>query len=313
MTAAEADRGLIAAIYDAALDAGRWPGVLQRLAQEFNDASAHLSLDQLSAAGGLMACENSLPEYRRKRGRLAPLTQAQWVRLSALTPHLRRAMQLNRSIGELRIACDLACEALHQFRNGILVVEADGRILLANRAAESLLADPDGVLRMERHHLAARRRADCAALLRLIGMAVDNGTRGSFVISRERHPAVVVLVMAAGAVPDAIVRRPLHAIVMVKDLAAAARRASGAFGRYFALTPAQMALANEIARGEGVRAAARRLRISYGTARAHLLQIFQKTGTRRQTELVRLMMVWDDGVGQVADIAPLQAPFPAHE
>lgn len=312
MTAAEADRGLIAAIYDAALDAGRWPAVLQRLAQEFNDASVRLSFDQLSTRG-CSACENSLVEEGRRRGLPAPLTQEQSMRLSALTPHLRRAMQLNRSLGELRLACDLACEALHQFRNGILVVEADARILLANRAAEALLADPDGVLRMERQHLAARRRADCAALLHLIGMAVDNGTRGSFVISRERHPAVVVLVMAAGVVPGAIVRAPLHAIVMVKDLAGAARRASDAFGRYFALTPAQMALANEIARGEGVRAAARRLRISYGTARAHLLQIFQKTGTRRQTELVRLMMVWDDGIGQVGDIARGHAPVPAHE
>jgi len=209
-----------------------------------------------------------------------------------------------------RLARDLACEALHQFRLGILVVEAQARVLLANRAAEAILADPHGALRRERQRLTARRHGDCAGLSRLIGLAVRNGTGGSLVISREGRPPVIILAMPSRAAAGGIVRRPAHAIVLLKDLERAAKRPSSAFAGYFALTRAQAALAREILQGDGVRPAARRLRISYGTARAHLLQIFQKTGVRRQSELVRLMSDWDDDVGQWADAASERAPMP---
>jgi DNA-binding CsgD family transcriptional regulator len=57
----------------------------------------------------------------------------------------------------------------------------------------------------------------------------------------------------------------------------------------FALTPAEADLAVEIAKGDGRQAAARRLGISVGTVRSHLMRIFDKTGARRQAELVRLL------------------------
>ena len=313
MPAADADPGLISAIYDAALDAGRWPDVLRMLAQEFNDAPLRIPIDQSATTGEPTASAGALAEYGRQQERGAPLTQAQRLRMSALTAHLRRALQLNRSIGELQIACGLACEALDRLRHGVVVVDSQGRILLANQAAQAILADPAGVLCSDRQRLAARRPTDCAALLRLIEMAVLKGAGGSCVLSRERHPAAVVRVMPAGVAPETLLGRPPHAVVMIKDLAGAAKRASTAFGRYFALTPAQMALADEIVRGDGVRAAARRLRISYGTARAHLLQIFQKTGARRQTELVRLMSEWDDGITPSGGGMNARAPMSAQE
>jgi DNA-binding CsgD family transcriptional regulator len=304
MPGAETDPGLIAAIYDAAIDAARWPQVLARLARESNSASARLLLDHFATSGGHPVFAGTRSECERRPARLELRTQTRLEQVSVLTPHLRRALELNRIIGELTIVRDLACEALQRLRFGVLVVEAEARVLLANRAAEAILADPHGALRRERQRLTARRHTDCAVLSRLIGMAVRSGSGGSFVISRDGRPAVIVLVMPARGAADGIGRRPGHAIVLVKDLERPAKRSSSAFSRYFVLTPAQAALANEIVRGDGVRSAARRLRISYGTARAHLLQIFQKTGVRRQTELVRLMSDWDDGISQLADAAP---------
>jgi DNA-binding CsgD family transcriptional regulator len=58
----------------------------------------------------------------------------------------------------------------------------------------------------------------------------------------------------------------------------------------FRLTPTQAALAREIARGDGIEAAATRLGISRATARAHLAAVFTKTKTTRQAELVRLLL-----------------------
>lgn len=58
----------------------------------------------------------------------------------------------------------------------------------------------------------------------------------------------------------------------------------------FGLTPAEAAFAVEIAKGDGKPAAAERRGISFATARTHLSSIFEKTGTHRQAELIRLLM-----------------------
>lgn len=48
-------------------------------------------------------------------------------------------------------------------------------------------------------------------------------------------------------------------------------------------------IALEIIKGHGRAVAAERLGISAGTARIHLQRVFEKTGTHRQAELVRLI------------------------
>lgn len=58
----------------------------------------------------------------------------------------------------------------------------------------------------------------------------------------------------------------------------------------FNLTPAETALAMELTNGLSLEEAAEALNIRRNTARAHLRSIFSKTGVRRQTELVRIML-----------------------
>jgi DNA-binding CsgD family transcriptional regulator len=55
---------------------------------------------------------------------------------------------------------------------------------------------------------------------------------------------------------------------------------------HFGLTPAEARLTLQLVAGETLRSAAAKLRISYETARSQLKNIFNKTGTCRQAELV---------------------------
>jgi DNA-binding CsgD family transcriptional regulator len=57
----------------------------------------------------------------------------------------------------------------------------------------------------------------------------------------------------------------------------------------FGLTAAEAILASHIVRGRTLRACAELIGISEPTARTHLHRIFEKTGTRRQAELVQLI------------------------
>jgi len=54
----------------------------------------------------------------------------------------------------------------------------------------------------------------------------------------------------------------------------------------FGLTPAEARLVLRLMSGDSLHSAAKALGIQYETVRTHLKSIFQKTGTRRQAELV---------------------------
>lgn len=365
MPRSEENAELIDAIYDAALDPGQWPHVLERCAQTFGSASAHLSVDNVAMTQGRIISFGTDPAYAQsyadyyatrnvlwqrmvqrslyevltdrmvmpkeelrrsefyndflrpqdgeeilvsavlrqadtaanltlwRAERRGPWEREQMEALAALTPHLRRALRVNQTIGDMRLARDLAGEALHRLEHGVIIVGAQAGVLFANRAAEAMLADAGG-LRLEQRRLAARRAADTSALRRLIAAAAQNGNGGSLVIAREARPSLIVFVVPANAEACGLIHARPSAVVLIKDPERQAKPSLTAFTRYFDLTRAQAALAHELIRGDGVAAAAARLGMSYATARTHLLQIFQKTGTRRQAELVRLMLQWNE-------------------
>lgn len=182
---------------------------------------------------------------------------------------------------------------LHQVARPVLLVDPDARVLFANRAAESLLAGRRSLL-LEHSHLSAIRSPDSSALHRLIAATALGGAGGSIVICREARASVIVLASPLSAGSDLPLRRAARiAAVFIKDLESPAPLALSCFARHFGLTSAQATLAREIAKGDGVGAAAQRLGISYATARTQLLQIFGKTESRRQGQLIRLMMEWN--------------------
>ena len=59
---------------------------------------------------------------------------------------------------------------------------------------------------------------------------------------------------------------------------------------HFGLTPSEARLALHLVAGETLRSAAAKFSISYETARTHLKNIFNKTGTCRQTQLVIVIL-----------------------
>ncbi len=167
--------------------------------------------------------------------------------------------------------------------------------MFGNEAAETSLAKADCLL-VESRRLAARRHADTTTLHRLIADATQKRIGGSLVIGREGRPSLILSVTPLGAKRDRYNDARAGAVVLIRDLERATKPSLTSFARHFGLTPAQTALAQEMIKADGVAAAAKRLGISYATARTHLVQIFQKTGTRRQSELVRLMTQWAEGL-----------------
>jgi len=88
------------------------------------------------------------------------------------------------------------------------------------------------------------------------------------------------------------------AVLYVRDPGSPTLADAGVIRQLFNLTPTETAVALKLADGASLEAAAEELNIRRNTARAHLRSIFSKTGVRRQTELVRIML---------NSVAPLRA------
>jgi DNA-binding CsgD family transcriptional regulator len=79
------------------------------------------------------------------------------------------------------------------------------------------------------------------------------------------------------------------AVVFVSDPELKPRMPTELLARLYGLTPRQAELASRLAQGDTIDTAAEAFGISRNTARSHLRLIFDKTDTKRQTELTRLL------------------------
>jgi DNA-binding CsgD family transcriptional regulator/PAS domain-containing protein len=212
---------------------------------------------------------------------------------SALIPHIRRAIQLQHRMAVLEMQRATSVMAFDRLRDGVLLIDGGFGILFANRAAEDLLREGDG-LRRQVDGIAASTSAGTAALRRLInggnGGSEIAGAGGRCNLARRdgRGQLQVLIVPLHSEVSWIALRRPV-AVLFVTDPDRDKRSQAEALHRRFGLTGAEIRFATEIVNGEGLQAAANRLGVSLATARTHLRHVFEKTGTQRQAELVALM------------------------
>jgi len=80
-----------------------------------------------------------------------------------------------------------------------------------------------------------------------------------------------------------------RACVIVTDPAAGRDINIQPLAQVFALTPVETRLVSQLVQGRNVQEAARALHLKVETVRTYLKQVFQKTSTHRQVELVQLM------------------------
>ena len=208
--------------------------------------------------------------------------------LMTLGPHLRRAVALNLRLSRLEMERHSSAEMLNRCDHGAVLVDKNARVLFANLAAETILRDGDG-LRVRDGRLTAANAASKATLRAMIAANGDLADRGVLALPCSDGRKIAVQVLPLRAETAWLASRPA-AILFIKDPKDAALPSQEDIRVLFDLTPAQSALAREILRGDGVQAAADRLNIARATARTHLLEIFQKTGTSRQAELVRVIL-----------------------
>ncbi len=236
---------------------------------------------------------------------------------SMFLPHLRRALQMHNLLDRSESLSELYSQAISRLSVATLVLDESGSVLQVNPVAQEILASADG-LKLVGGRLEATYPSDNRELQRLIRAAFSaDAPKGAEAMSVTRPSGLVNLGLVVEPIPSldwADERGKPAALVYIRDAASKSLASEVVTKQLFNLTRAETALAMELANGLSLEEAAEGLNIRRNTARAHLRSIFSKTGVRRQTELVRILLnsVVALGKPKVALKAPerLKVPLP---
>jgi DNA-binding CsgD family transcriptional regulator len=201
-------------------------------------------------------------------------------------------------------------ETLYEFLDrspvAIVLLDRQKRVVFANEQAAELHTRADGI-NICGNGIGLLRAHDNARLQSLIARAVGDSEPPSAGCQRNGGSARSMRALRSSGkrpygvfvtpfsprerdrYPPGTLLRPAVCIV-IADPDRARTLPVERLQEAFDLTEAEGRLAARLAAGEGLRSAAQSLGITYGTARARLAEIFQKTETRRQGELVNLLL-----------------------
>lgn len=305
MHEAEQLSSLIGEIYDAALDPTQWRHVIGKAGRFVGCMPALPAKDSTSPGSNVTYLDDGVSQLYRQLDASADLAIAICPqrdaddgtrrRMHAVVPHLRRAMQLGRMVDLKTSEAATFADTLDGLSAGIGLIDADGGIVHANASFRALLATGDALSDVGGRLIAADAAADQALRdafaaagrgsaatsgrgMALPLMAGDGGIHVAHLLPLTcgtRRPAG----MASAAVAALIVHKTELPPLSHPEMLA----------RHYRLTATELRVLLAIVDVGGVPDVAAKLGIAYSTAKTHLSNLFEKTGTRRQADLVKIV------------------------
>ena len=218
------------------------------------------------------------------------------TKFAILHDHLERALAVSFRLGALDSMQRFSEQWLSQSDAAIILLDEHGYLVLANDAARAMQTAADGI-RLTRKGLVLSYKKENDQLQKLIAQTIaarSSVALASGSIMRATRPsgraAFGITVTHVPAATSAFTLFRPAVCVLITDPEAQPASLNSRLRMAFNFTEAEAQLAALLYNGEDLREAADKLHITYGTARSRLAVIFQKTDTRRQAQLVRLLI-----------------------
>jgi DNA-binding CsgD family transcriptional regulator len=216
-------------------------------------------------------------------------------RFELITPHVRRSMLIGKVIDLHRVEAAALADSFDELASGVFIVDSTGRIIHANASAHRLIAEAN-VLRATNGRIAALDLESSRNLLDVFTAAEAGdaavGKRGIAIPltarTGERYVAHV-LPLTSGARRKAGISYSATAAMFIRKAALDLPSPPEAVAGQFKLTPAEIRVLFAIVEIGGVPEVAPVLGISDQTVKSHLHRIYEKTATKRQADLVKLV------------------------
>ena len=230
---------------------------------------------------------------RNKASGLVDDTMRQRTRL--IVPHLRRAALIGNVIDLKTAEAATFADAADGINAGMFFVDAGGRIVHANASGHAMLAQ-GSLLRVVDGRLVANDASAEQALNEIYAMAEQGdaavGVRGIAVplmaLDGERHVAHV-LPLTSGARRRAGASYAAAAALFVQKAALNTPSPQELIVKLYKLTPSELRVLLAIVQVGSTAEVAETLGIAETTVKTHLHRLFAKTGSKRQSDLVRLV------------------------
>lgn len=215
-------------------------------------------------------------------------------RMRLLVPHVRRSVIIGKLIEHNRIEAAALADTLDGLQAGMFLVDSAGRLVHANASGRAMLNDGN-VLHANGKLVARDAQAD--ATLRDAFFSAGNGDaalggKGIAVhlTARDGEEFVThVLPLTTGARRQAGASYTAVAAVFVQKAGREAPLPLDELARQYRLTAGELRVLGAMIGIGGVLEAASALKLSPATVRTHLRHVFEKTGVRRQADLVKLI------------------------
>jgi len=218
-----------------------------------------------------------------------PHTAEEVSAFQRLMPHLRRAIELNRKFATAKANAEASLGTLDQLDFGVVLLGENGIVLRANAIAAAMANSAYGI-RLVQGRL---KIADAGAQNRLdylIGCAVNGvGPRGGpLLIPRASGKPIFARILPyTGVSYDGV--PAVQAIIYLRDPEASPTPAVDHIAMAHGLTPAESRVLRALLNDSDVRSIAENFGVSVATVRNQIARIMEKTGTAKQTELMRLL------------------------
>ncbi len=223
--------------------------------------------------------------------------------LQALSPHLKRAGQINRQVADLTFASRAMEQAFDHLDRGVILLHGDGRAFYFNRRAKDDLALEDGLTlhrdgRVGCHNLEVEENLE-RAIQRAGKTARGSGTASGALTAIPRRDGLMPWSLMIAPMPaSALDFGHSEGAVALFILDRNRKPAISADGlrTMLGLTPTEIRTAIALARGQSPEEIAREHGTAILTVRTHLRNAMAKAGVSRLPELVGIVLRYG-GVG----------------
>jgi DNA-binding CsgD family transcriptional regulator len=230
-----------------------------------------------------------------RRGESRSLEPCDFALLDSLVPHLSRAYAIHAQLVASRHETAALTEVIDRLPVGVVLVDSECRVVLMNRSAEQVLQLQDG-FRLERGQPCATDPRESRALHALVASAAGAEaaaapSAGVMSVSRPsgRRSFSVWVGSLLAASPENRTDEAT-AILFVADPEGSDVSTTEVLQHLYQLTGAEADLVRLISGGHSLDEVAHARGVTMNTVRSQLKQVFCKTDTSRQGELVHLVL-----------------------
>lgn len=218
-------------------------------------------------------------------------------RLALLVPHLQRAVVICRLFDQSKATEGALTETLDHVEAAVFLVGPEGAITFTNNPAKAMLRDGHVVREQDNALRAVTPKPD--RVLRDIFASAEKGdvsvgVRGvavplTLTDTAQEQWFAHVLPLTSGNRKHAGLAHAAVAAVFVRKTAPDAPPPLESIAKLYKLTASEVRVLDAVLKVTGIKAMAEMLGVSQATVRTHLHNVFRKTGTGRQSELVKLV------------------------